>query len=84
MFIFFSHIAFHHFNFLRASCLIFYERQNLWDDKMNLNEKLKFGFGRVENIVGKGENAGYKHFLHFPQCFQITPVSGSLKVWIVW
>ena len=47
---------------------------------MNLNEKLKFGFGRVENIVGKGENAGYKHFLHFPQCFQITPVSGSLKV----
>ena len=26
--------------------------------------------GRVENIVGKGENAGYQHFLLFPQCFQ--------------
>ena len=26
---------------------------------------------RVENIVGKGENAGYQHFLIFPQCFQI-------------
>ena len=25
---------------------------------------------RVENIVGKGENAGYQHFLLFPQCFQ--------------
>ena len=25
---------------------------------------------RVENIVGKGENAGCKHFLLFLQCFQ--------------
>ena len=23
----------------------------------------------VQNIVGKGENAGYQHFLLFPQCF---------------
>ena len=22
----------------------------------------------VENTVGKGENAGYQHFLLFPQC----------------
>ena len=28
------------------------------DDKMNVNERLKFGLGRVENTVGKGENAG--------------------------
>ena len=27
-------------------------------------------FDRVENIVGKEENAGYQHFLLFPQCFQ--------------
>ena len=27
-------------------------------------------FDREENIVGKGENAGYQHFLLFPQCFQ--------------
>ena len=25
---------------------------------------------REENIVGKEENAGYQHFLPFPQCFQ--------------
>ena len=25
---------------------------------------------RVENILGTGENAGYQHFLLFPQCFQ--------------
>ena len=42
----------------------------LADDKINLTEKLKWIFGRVENIVGKGENAGYQHFLLFPQCFQ--------------
>ena len=25
---------------------------------------------RVENTVGKGENAGNQHFLPLPQCFQ--------------
>ena len=27
-------------------------------------------YDRVENIVGKGENVGYQHFLLFPQFFQ--------------
>ena len=40
------------------------------DDKLNGTEKLKFVLGRVENNVGKGETAGYEHFLLFPQCFQ--------------
>ena len=39
-------------------------------DKINVTKELKFVLGRVENIVGKGENAGYQHFLLFPQCFQ--------------
>ena len=39
--------------------------------------------GRIENIVGKGENAGYRHFLLFPQCFHKASSSGSLKVGIV-
>ena len=54
------------------------------DDKINGNEKLKFGFRRVENIVGKEENAGYQHFLLFPQCFQNPSFSGLLRVGIVW
>ena len=29
------------------------------DDKTNVTQKLIFVLGRVENIVGKGENAGY-------------------------
>ena len=37
-----------------------------------------------ETIVGKGENAGYQHCLLFPQCFQKTTLTGSLKVGIVW
>ena len=41
------------------------------EDKTNVAEKLTFVFGRVENIVGKGENAGHQHFLLFPQCFQV-------------
>ena len=45
-----------------------------------MTEKLKFVFGRVENIAGKGENAGYQHFLLFAQCFQKASFSGSLKV----
>ena len=29
-----------------------------------------FIIDRFENIVRKGENAGFQHFLLFPQCFQ--------------
>ena len=36
------------------------------DDNLNVYQKLKFALGRVENIVGKGENAGFQHFLLFP------------------
>ena len=53
------------------------------EDKINMREKLKFVLGRVENIAGKGENAGYHNFLLFPQCFQKASYTGSLKVVIV-
>ena len=51
---------------------------------MNVTEKLKFLLERVENIVGKGENASYQHFLLFPQCFQKDSYTASLNVGIVW
>ena len=53
------------------------------DDKIKVRKMMIFVFARVENIVGKGENAGYQHFLLFPQCFQKVFYSG-LKVRIVW
>ena len=54
------------------------------DDNLNVNQKSKYGSGRIENIVGKGENAGYQHFLLFPQCFQKASSLASLKVDILW
>ena len=50
------------------------------DDKINVTEKMKFVLERVENNVGKGENAAYQHFLLFPQCFQKASYKRSLKV----
>ena len=44
----------------------------------------KFSFERVENIMGKGKNAGYQHFCLFLQCFQVADFSRSLKVGIMW
>ena len=40
------------------------------DDNSNVNQRWKFPLGTLENNVGKEENAGYQHFLLFPQCFQ--------------
>ena len=54
------------------------------DDKIDVTQKLKFVLEMVENIVGKGENAGYQHFLLFPQCFQKVPFTGSSKVGTMW
>ena len=53
------------------------------DDKIRVTENLKFVYGRVENIAGKGESSGYQHFLLFRQRFQKTYFSKSLKVGIV-
>ena len=34
------------------------------------SQNIYFVFHRVENIVGKGENGVFQHFLLFPHCFQ--------------
>ena len=54
------------------------------DNKIKALEMMIFVFDRVENIVGKGENAGYQHFFFFPQCFLKAIHSGSLKVGTEW
>ena len=41
-------------------------------------------FDRVENVVGKGENAGYQHFFFYSQCFQKASFPDTLKGVIVW
>ena len=49
------------------------------DDKLNV----KVVFHKIENIVGKEENAGNQHFLLFPQCFPKAFSSSASKVAIV-
>ena len=41
-------------------------------------------FDKIQNIVGNGENAGYQHFLLFPQCFQKASIPNRSKGVIVW
>ena len=53
------------------------------DDKSNVTQNIKVVFHRIENIVEKEENAGYQHFLLFPQCFQKALSSSASKVVIV-
>ena len=43
--------------------------RSLADYKVNENEVLKVGLERVENIWQLGDDAGFQHFLLFPQCF---------------
>ena len=38
--------------------------------KLNVTQNIKVVFQRIENIVGKEENAGYQHFLLFPNVFK--------------
>ena len=40
------------------------------DDKSNVTQNFKVVFHGIENIVEKEENAGYQHFLLFPQFFK--------------
>ena len=42
-------------------------------------------FDRVENIVGKRENAGYQRFPLFTQCFEkasFPDTSRGVRVWV--
>ena len=54
------------------------------DNKLNVTQNTKVVFHRLENIVGKEENAGYQHFLLFPHCFQKAFSSSASKVIISW
>ena len=54
------------------------------DDYFSVAQVVQFFSDRVENVVGKGEHAGYQHVLLFQQCFQRNYFSGPLKAGIVW
>ena len=50
------------------------------DDRIKFEAQMMISvFHRVENIVRKGENDGYQHFLLFSQCFKKDPFLGVVK-----
>ena len=52
-----------HFNSLTNNKIVDWSNlKESADDKIYVTEKWKFVLGRVENILGKGENAGYQLF----------------------
>ena len=51
------------------------------DHKINVTEKLKFVSSRIENIFGKGENAGYQHFSPFPKMFSNASFLRVFESW---
>ena len=76
---------YHFFNSLANHKILDVTKLNeLADNKLNVIQNFRFALARVENIVGKGANAGYQHFLLFPPCFQKSFYLLSLKVEIVW
>ena len=54
------------------------------DDKLRVSKITISLFDSVENTVGKGENAGFQHFLLFSQRIPKLSSLGSLKVRNVW
>ena len=54
------------------------------DDNSKLDENSREFSKLVENTVGKGEVAHYKHFLLFPQCFQKTFTADMQKPRLFW
>ena len=54
------------------------------DDNFRLDENGREFPERVENTVGKGENARYEQCLLFPQCFLKTCTADMLKPGLVW
>ena len=63
--------------------LVWSKKKAFADNKIKVTKGLKFVLRREENIVGKGEYAGYQHFLLFPQCFYKDSFTEVLKDGIV-
>ena len=55
---------------LNNKILVWSNLKALADDNSKVVKMMIYVLDRVQNIVGKGENAGNYDFLLFPQCFQ--------------
>ena len=75
-----SHFRLFHINSLPSAKILDVTKLKAFaDDKINVAQMIVSVFDRIGNIVGKGENAGYQHFLLFLQCFQKPSFLGVVK-----
>ena len=72
---------------IKLQFLTFYHITKFWpspnfkelaDNKINVVAMMKFVLDWLENIMGKGENAGHQHLLLFPTMF-----SKAFHNWVV-
>ena len=68
------------YNFTRRQYFQIVKIQSICIRQIKVTQKLKFVLGKVENIVGKGENAGYQHFPVF-LAFSKAFFSLGVKSW---
>ena len=68
----------------KICCLDLTKFKAFADNQWNIGRIMISFLDRVENIVGKWENAGYQNFLLFPHCFQKAASLGLLNVGIAW
>ena len=78
-------LTLHHLKFLAGPEIFGWSKFKAFADEEIKKVKMRgSALEKVENIEGKGENAGYQHFLLFPHCFQKVPPLMSFKLDIVW
>ena len=51
--------------------------ESIWSRKLTVAKLIIFLLDRAENIIGKGENAGYQHFLLFIRPSKTGRIMGS-------
>ena len=61
--------SYNHFNSLPNGKILALTKFKAFAEKIIVTQKLKFMFRNLENILDKGENAGYQHFLLFSTMF---------------
>ena len=65
----------------KGKILVVTELKAFADEKSNVAKMTISLFDRVENTGKKGENAGYQHFLLFPQCLSRAIFIRVVKSW---
>ena len=63
----------------KDTILDWFKLKTFADNNLYVTENLKLALGRVENIMEKGKNAGYQHFLLFPLYFKNALSAGSFN-----